>query len=125
MTPNGNDVEFFEGGKGYTNSVVERVIRGWEREEIHSTKRKSISFNSLVENNFIAFGEKLDWIHLDVEGLDVQLLISLKEEYIPNFIIFEDFNLNDDDKVLIELWIQKNNFKKHSEAGICMLNKIS
>jgi len=124
VTPDGNDVEFFEGGKGYTNSVVERVIRSWEREEIHSTSRKSISFNSLIENNFNVFGEKLDWIHLDVEGLDVQLLNSLKEEYIPNFIIFEDFNLSDDDKVLMQVWIEKHNFKKHSEAGICMLNKI-
>jgi hypothetical protein len=124
VTPDGNDVEFFEGGKGYTNSVVERVIRSWETEEINSTKRKSISFNSIIEDNFIVFGEKLDWIHLDVEGLDVKLLNSLKEEYIPNFIIFEDYNLTDDDRVLIQIWIEKNNFKKHSENGICMLSKI-
>jgi len=124
VTSEGNDVEFFEGGKGYTNSVIERVIRNWEKEEIQSTVRKSVSFNSIIENNFISFGEKLDWIHLDVEGLDVQLLLSLKEEYIPNFIIFEDYNLNDDDKVLISIWTEKHNFKKHSESGICMLNKI-
>jgi hypothetical protein len=124
ITPDGNDVEFFEGGKGYTNSVVEKVIRSWEREEISSSFRKSTSFNQIIENNFIVFGEKLDWIHLDVEGLDVKLLTSLKEEYLPNFIIFEDYNLSDDDRVLIQIWIEKNNFKKHSESGICMLSKI-
>lgn len=123
VTPNGGEVEFFEGGRGYTNSVVERVIRNWETEEIKSTKRSSISFNELIEENFNRFGHKLDWLHLDVEGLDVKLLLSMKPEYIPNFIIFEDFNLTEDDKVLIDLWIQKNGFQKHSEIGICMLNK--
>jgi hypothetical protein len=125
VTPNGEEVEFFEGGKGYTNSVVERVIRSWEKEDIHSTIRKSVSINELIENNFTVFNEKLDWIHLDVEGLDVKLLLSLKDEHIPNFIIFEDYNLSDDDRVLIQTWIEKNKFKKHSEAGICMLNKFS
>ena len=125
ITPDGGDVEFFEGGKGYTNSVVERVIRHWETEEINSTKRSSTSFNSLIENHFTVFGQKLDWIHLDVEGLDVKLLVSLKKEHIPNFIIFEDYNLSDDDRVLIEIWTTENSFVKHSESGICMLNKIS
>lgn len=124
ITPDGGDVEFFEGGRGYTNSVVERVIRNWETEEIKSSKRSSISFNGLIEENFTSFGHKLDWLHLDVEGLDVKLLLSMKPEFIPNFIIFEDFNLSEDDKVLIDLWIRKNGFSKHSENGICMLNKF-
>jgi hypothetical protein len=39
ITPNGGEVEFFEGGAGYTNTIVENVIRHWETEEIKSTKR--------------------------------------------------------------------------------------
>lgn len=124
VTPNGGEVEFFEGGRGYTNSVVERVIRSWEKEEINSSVRNSISLNSIIENNFISLGNNLDWLHLDVEGLDVKLLLSLKSEHIPNFIIFEDYNLSEDDKVLIDIWINKNGFHKHSENGICLVNKI-
>jgi len=49
ITPNGGNVEFFEGGRGYTNSIVERVIRNWETDEIHSTIRQSISINELLK----------------------------------------------------------------------------
>lgn len=123
ITPYGGEVEFFEGGKGYTNSVVERVIRSWETEEINSTKKNSISINSLIDSEFSQIGKTLDWLHLDVEGLDVQLLISLNKEYIPNFIIFEDYNLSNEDKELIEKWVNENNFHRVSEAGISMLSK--
>ena len=119
ITPNGGDVEFFEGGRGYTNSVVERVIRGWEQEEIHSSVKNSISFNSIIEQ----YGGNLDWIHLDVEGLDAKLLISLKDQNIPNFIIFEDYNLSPEDSESINKWIIDKNFIKHSQDGICMITK--
>jgi hypothetical protein len=123
ITVDGKQVEFFEGGRGYTNSVVERVIRDWETEEIESSVRTSVSFNELIENNFTKNNQNLDWIHLDVEGLDVKLLVSLKEENIPNFIIFEDNNLNELEREEIKLWIQKNNFKSSSQQGITLLTR--
>ena len=107
ITPDGGEVEFFEGGRGYTNSVVERVIRSWETEEVSSSLKSSISINELIES----IGGNLDWIHMDVEGLDVKLLLSLKKENIPNFIIFEDFNLSEEDREAITTWIAMNNFK--------------
>lgn len=124
ITPDGSDVEFFEGGRGYTNSVVERVIRSWETEEITSSVKKSLALNLLIRDNF-SVDKKLDWLHLDVEGLDVKLLLSLEKEFIPNFIIFEDYNLSDEDRESILNWTIKNNFKSISNAGICMLNKNS
>jgi hypothetical protein len=123
ITTDGNDVEFFEGGKGYTNTIVERVIRHWEKEEINSTKRKSTSMNDLIDNHFTKNNKKLDWIHLDVEGLDAQLLMSLKDENIPNFIIFEDFNLSEKDREDILAWGKNKGFLHHSEAGIAMFNR--
>ena len=123
ITTDGNDVEFFEGGKGYTNTIVERVIRHWEKEEINSTKRKSTSINYLIDNHFTKNNKKLDWIHLDVEGLDAQLLMSLKDENIPNFIIFEDFNLSEKDREDILAWGKSKGFLHHSEAGIAMFNR--
>ena len=50
VTPDGGDVEFFEGGLGYTNTVVERVIRYWEKEDIKSNVRNSISLNNLIDH---------------------------------------------------------------------------
>jgi len=119
ITTNGEEVDFFEGGEGYTNSVVERVIKSWEKEEINNTKRSSISLNELIEKN----GSNYDWFHFDVEGLDAKLLMSLKKENIPNFIIFEDFNLTDNERVDINKWISDYGFKSHSEGGICMITK--
>ena len=86
ITTQGQDIEFFEGGEGYTNSVVERVIRDWETEEIKSSIKPSCSINSLI-GNYIASGEQLDWLHLDVEGYDADLLKAL-EKPLPPFIIF-------------------------------------
>jgi hypothetical protein len=118
ITTDGDEVEFFEGGKGYTNSVVERVIRNWETEEINSSKRTSTSFNDLIEG----YG-KVDWLHLDVEGLDAKLLMSLKSEHLPDFIIFEDNNLDESDEKSIPNFFTSKGFKLHSENGICMATR--
>ena len=118
ITPNGGEVEFFEGGAGYTNTVVENVIRHWEKEEISSTKRNSISITDLILNEC---GGHIDWLHLDVEGLDAKLIMGINETKItlPNFIIFEDYNLSQDKKDEIYDWLHKRGYQTYSEGGIC------
>ena len=118
VTTNGEDVIFFEGGAGYTNTVVEKVIRYWETEEVHTTKRSSISMTNLIMEEM---GGDIDWLHLDVEGLDAKLIMSIDESKIklPNFIIFEDFNLNEDEKKEIYFYLESRNYKLKSEGGIC------
>jgi FkbM family methyltransferase len=118
ITPNGGEVEFFEGGAGYTNTVVENVIRHWEKEEISSTKRNSISITDLILNEC---GGHIDWLHLDVEGLDAKLIMGIDETKItlPNFIIFEDYNLSQDKKDEIYDWLHQKGYQTYSEGGIC------
>jgi FkbM family methyltransferase len=118
ITTNGGEVEFFEGGEGYTNSVVEGVIRSWEKEEIKSTKRSSISITDLILNECDG---QIDWLHLDVEGLDAELIMSIDETKVqlPNFIIFEDHNLSIDKKNEIYSWFHNKGYKTYSEGGIC------
>jgi FkbM family methyltransferase len=118
ITPDGGDVEFFEGGEGYTNTVVEKVIRHWEKQEIHSTKKSSTSITDLILSQF---NGKLDWLHLDVEGLDAKLIMSIDENKIklPNFIIFEDYNLSDDEKSQIYTWLKNRQYGIFSDSGIC------
>ena len=118
ITPNGGDVEFFEGGAGYTNTVVENVIRHWEKEEIKSTKRPSISITDLIINECDGY---IDWLHLDVEGLDAQLIMGIDETKVslPNFIIFEDYNLSQDKKDEIYGWLHNKGYTTYSEGGIC------
>lgn len=118
ITPNGGDVEFFEGGAGYTNTVVEKVIRDWETEEIHSTLRPSISITDLILNEC---GGKIDWLHLDVEGLDPKIIMGIDENKItlPNFIIFEDYNLDENEKNEIYSYLKNRSYSIKSENGIC------
>jgi FkbM family methyltransferase len=118
VTPNGGEVEFFEGGAGYTNTVVESVIRHWEKEEVKSTKKTSISITDLILSE--CNGE-IDWLHLDVEGLDAQLIMSIDESKIslPNFIIFEDYNSPNEKKEEIYSWLKQRGFELKSEGGIC------
>lgn len=118
ITPNGGEVEFFEGGEGYTNTVVENVIRHWEKEEVKSTKRPSISITDLILTECDGL---IDWLHLDVEGLDAQLIMGIDETKVtlPNFIIFEDYNLTQDKKDEIYSWLHNRGYQTKSEGGIC------
>lgn len=118
ITPNGGEVEFFEGGAGYTNTVVENVIRHWEKEEIKSTKKPSISITDLI---LTECNGSIDWLHLDVEGLDAQLIMGIDETKVslPNFIIFEDYNLSQDKKDEIYSWLHNKGYDTYSEGGIC------
>lgn len=86
VTTDGRDVEFFEGGKGYTNSIVERVIKSWEIEEIKSSIKNSVSINEIID-------EPIDWLHTDVEGYDSELIMGIETQKLPNLIIFEHENL--------------------------------
>jgi len=117
VTTDGGEVEFWEGGKGYTNTIVKRVIDYWEREPIAATKRSSISINDLIETEC---GGQIDWLHLDVEGLDAKLLMAINPKYLPGFIIFEDFNLPQEEKNTIYTYLEDFGYLLHSEAGICM-----
>lgn len=118
ITPDGNDVIFYEGGLGYTNSVVENVIRNWETEEITSSVKPSISLNDLI---LTKLNGELDWLHLDVEGLDSKLIMSIDETKIklPNFIIFEDFNLSESEKNNIYDYLKVRGYILKSEGVSC------
>lgn len=119
ITPDGKDVIFFEGGQGYTNSVIERVIRNWEKEEITPISQKSVSIIDLVDGNFSG---QLNWLHLDVEGLDGKLLLALNKK-LPDFIIFEDYNLLPDEKNELFKYLESINYKLFSDFGICMARR--
>ena len=57
----------------------------------------------------------------DVEGLDAQLIMGIDETKVilPNFIIFEDYNLVQNKKDEIYSWLHKKGYNTYSEGGIC------
>jgi hypothetical protein len=109
ITVDGKDVKFFEGGRGYTNSIVERVIRGQEIEKIHSRISPSTSLNDFIVKEMDG---KIDWLHLDVEGLDAKLLMSMDNKLytLPKLIIFEHENLESIEKKDLENFFDNNGY---------------
>jgi hypothetical protein len=116
VTTNGQEVEFFEGGAGYTNSVKENVIRSWEKEEIHSAKRSSISINSILENS-----KPIHWLHLDIEGYDAELIKGIYPHLLPPFIIFEHNNLSELDKSDIISYLESKEYSIFKEDNVSYL----
>lgn len=118
VTEDGEPTIFYEGGQGYTNSVLKRVIDYWEKEQITSTLKNSIQFSKLITPD-------INWIHLDVEGLDDKLLYSLSNEQFNhlNLIIFEYNNLSTEERENIDNFVKSKNFITFKEKGICLAVK--
>lgn len=117
VTTDGEPMEFFEGGLGYTNSVVERVIKNWEKEEIKSSFKESIAIKDLIYNSFDGV---IDWLHTDVEGYDVDLIKSIPVEKLPNLIIFEHENLETDKNIEIKQYLEDIGYELNYQKVSCI-----
>lgn len=110
ITSDGRDVIWYEGGEGYSDTIVKGMIENFViNEPIYQSNRKSVSMDEIMGD--IDF----DWIHLDVEGLDAELILSLKT--FPNIIIYESMNLSDKNKRKLDEWFSENNYLTLSHKG--------
>jgi hypothetical protein len=104
VTTDGSYVEWYQGGEGYTDTVVPSLINEWlDSSEITKSYRKSVSINNLMKD------KNYDWLHLDVEGLDGDLILALEQK--PNIIIFEDENLDIVTKDKLKVWFIENSYE--------------
>jgi|LakMenE18May11ns_1017448.scaffolds.fasta_scaffold9812501_1 hypothetical protein len=112
VTTDGSDVEWFEGGEGYTDTVVKSVIDKFLNDsQVTKTNRSSISINELIKNE--ADGE-LDWIHFDVEGYDADLIMAM--EYRPTIIIFETMHFSVDKFNELKRWFAAFGYQLHEDS---------
>lgn len=113
VTKDGEKTIFYEGGKGYTNTVVKRVIDYWEIEPVTETVRESIKFSHLITPD-------INWIHTDVEGIDFELIMSLTDEQLSHLdiIIYEYNNSSDYERELINNFLIEKGFKTYREEGV-------
>jgi len=114
ITTDGKDIEFFEGGKGYTNSVKSNVIESWESEPISSRISPSISINKILD-------KKYDWLHLDIEGYDGEIIRAINVDMLPNFIIFEHNNLLMEDKLKLESYLMNLGYSINRKDSVSYL----
>jgi hypothetical protein len=95
ITKDGEDVIFHEGGSGFTNSLSLDLIKNYiESEYITSSVKKSKSINDLILESSVQSPVK--WIHIDVEGMDGELIYAIREDLLPDLLLFESLHLEDD-----------------------------
>ena len=104
VTTDGSYVEWYQGGEGYTDTVVPSLINEWlDSSEITKSYRKSVSINDLMKD------KNYDWLHLDVEGIDGDLILALENK--PNVIIYESMNLDKIMEAKLNLWFVENSYE--------------
>lgn len=123
ITPNGGEVEFFEGGNGKTNSVNKEHTIKYD-ENLVSVKYNSITLRNLVDKYNI--GNEKWWLHLDVENLDDKLLLTFDHSNIklPSCLIFEHEDLGHERTNDIQNWLNLRGYicNKSARNTICLLN---
>jgi hypothetical protein len=97
VTGDGRDVEFYEFGSGFANTVDRSHFEKHNRTDLTNiVKTKSISINDLIiESNLQT---NLDWIHLDTESIDDEIITSMDFNKInkPKLIVFETINFSEE-----------------------------
>lgn len=113
VTVAGGEVDWMMGGSGFTDTIYKPVINIFlSDEEISHTTRQSIGINELLEREGC---EELDWLHLDVEGIDGDLILALK--YRPKMIIFETMHINKQQMSQLLDWFQDNGYDMFNDGS--------
>jgi hypothetical protein len=110
VTVGGGEVCWYQGGEGYTDTVVPELINDWlSGSEIKKSIKDSVSIKELFDS------KDYDWLHLDVEGIDAKLIMSLKHR--PNIIVYESMNLSEEEILELDSWFSQNLYKKITDNG--------
>jgi hypothetical protein len=118
VTVAGGEVDWMMGGSGFTDTIYKPVINIFlSDDQISHTTRQSIGINELLEREGC---EELDWLHLDVEGIDGDLILALK--YRPTVIIFETMHINQQQMSKLLDWFQDNDYNMFNDGSnaICI-----
>jgi hypothetical protein len=119
ITGNGGNVNFYEFGDGYTNTLSETHCKKhvFDNEEIVVVNVDSISINDLIIQENLQ--DTLDWLHLDTEAIDDEIIMSLDFSKVvkPKLIVFETINFCEErtgsseriDKLFD--WLKMNGYK--------------
>jgi hypothetical protein len=110
VTVGGGEVCWYQGGEGYTDTVIPELINDWlSGSEIKKSIKDSVSIKELFDS------KDYDWLHLDVEGIDAKLIMSLKHR--PNIIVYESMNLSEEEILELDSWFSQNLYKKITDNG--------
>jgi hypothetical protein len=109
VTTDGTSRIFYEGGSGLTNSTKREIISQFvEEDEIQEKIMSSTSLNELISE--VNQRGKVKWIHLDVEGMDHELILSISPDLLPELLLFESLHLSNEKYIFIKEYLESRNF---------------
>lgn len=123
ITENGGEFNFWESSDAsYTNSILKNHVEK-HSENLVGKQMESISLNSLISSQ----EKKVKWLHLDVEGIDTNLILSLSQENIDNIdiIIYETLNSPEEEKENCKKFLEKNNFKVKESGWNTIAHRVN
>ena len=95
ITTDDNDVVFYEGGNGFTNSLSKDIIeKHINVKQITTTLKPSKSINDLIIES--SEQGKVKWLHIDVEGMDGELIYAIKDDLLPELLLFESLHMENE-----------------------------
>ena len=95
ITTDGKDVVFYEGGAGFTNSLSKEIIeKHIPSSIITETIKPSKSINDLIIDS--SEQGPVKWLHIDVEGMDGELIYAINDELLPELLLFESLHMDNE-----------------------------
>lgn len=124
ISADGGDLEFYESDFTHTNSVSKEHVAKFSQNFI-SVRKNSVSVNELIR--LCGIERDIKWLHIDAEGIDDQLIMSIDTQTIvlPEIIIYETVNLTDERKNTLTRWLKERNYNCFDSGwnAVAKLNK--
>jgi hypothetical protein len=109
ITPQGGEFTFWESGDAsYANSIIKDHVTKISGATPDGKIMNSISLNSLIDDQ----EKEVKWIHLDVEGIDTDLILSISDKNMSvlDLLIYETINTTDEKKEICKSFLENNGF---------------
>jgi len=95
ITKDGKDIIFYEGGAGFTNTTDKNLILKYvDSQYIKKTEKPSKSINDLIIES--SERGKVKWLHIDVEGMDGELIYAINDDLLPELLLFESLHMENE-----------------------------
>lgn len=109
----GKEVTFFEFDQPALNTTIEEVAKESEKRGFKLVRKRKMTtqnINAIINSN-IPPGKEIDFLSIDIEGLDEVVLGTLDfEKYKPRVIVVEEhnFNMSDPRSTMMDVLLGKD-----------------
>lgn len=118
VSSDGGMVRFWIAPQNMVSSLDKSVVQKfWPEVEPEFIDVESKTINQIISSNF---NSELDWIRIDLEGLDHKIIMSLDVSLVPNLkmLIYENMNISEDEIREIKGKLSSIGFKNFIDVGI-------